>query len=75
MTYWNINLLNKLSDAPWPMTKYELYDYINRTSGEPQLLTNIIELEEDYDMEYESIEDVCPYYNDFIEGIGITVDD
>lgn len=64
--FWSYSLILSLSDAPWPMTKSEIAEYINRTTGNRQLLENISELD-DYD-EYESVEDICPWYDDLFEG-------
>lgn len=71
--YWNLSLILSLSDAPWPMTKEEITEYINRTTGNSQLLENISELD-DYDI-YESIEDICPCYEDIVDGLDNSAQD
>lgn len=62
--YWTTELADMLADAPWPATKRELLDYVNRTTGRAELLENINELEDDESIEYDSILDLWPDYLD-----------
>lgn len=55
--YWTTGMLNKIVDAPWPLTKYELMEWVDRTTGDRSILSNIEELEDD-DEELE-LEDLC----------------
>ncbi len=61
--FWTPELAKFLEDAPWPSTKEELLDYINRNGSPLQVIENIVELE-DNDELIEGIEDLWPEYED-----------
>lgn len=62
LMYWTTELADMLADAPWPATKRELIDYVNRTTGQQDLLANLNELEDDESLVYDSILDLWPDY-------------
>ena len=57
--YWNLELASKLEDAPWPATRDELLDYAQRTGAPMEVIENLNVIEDDEE-EFESIEDLCP---------------
>lgn len=59
--YWTLEFAASLEDAPWPATKDELIDYADRTGAPPEVIQNLLEMEDDGDP-YESIEEVWPDY-------------
>jgi hypothetical protein len=59
--FWTPELAQFLEDAPWPATKEELLDYVNRTGVPMQVIDNLMELE-DNEEQYEGIEDLWPEY-------------
>jgi hypothetical protein len=63
--FWTPELAQYLEDAPWPATKDELLDYVNRIGAPQQVIDNIWELE-DGDEYIEGIEDLWPEYEDVI---------
>ena len=60
--YWTLELASKLEDAPWPATKDELLDYVNRIGAPAEVIENLQELEDDDEEQYESILDIWPDY-------------
>ena len=62
--YWTLELASKIEDAPWPATKDELLDYVNRIGAPMEVIENLQELEDEDDDRYESIEDIWPDYPD-----------
>lgn len=58
---WTPELASFLEDAPWPASKEELIDYLERSGAPLQVLENIMELEDD-DVLYEAIEDIWPEF-------------
>ncbi|MDX1438816.1 MAG: DUF2795 domain-containing protein [Rubricoccaceae bacterium] len=59
--YWTLEFAASLEDAPWPATKDELIDYADRTGAPPEVIQNLMEMEDDGDP-YESIQEVWPDY-------------
>ena len=59
--YWTLELATKIEDAPWPATKDELLDYVNRIGAPLEVIENLQEIEDDEEM-FESIEDIWPDY-------------
>ena len=59
--YWTLELATYLEDAPWPASKDELIDYARR-SGAPLEVEENLQLLEDADQQYESIEEIWPDY-------------
>ena len=59
--YWTLELAQYLEDAPWPATKDELIDYADRTGAPPEVIQNLIEMEDDGEP-YENIEEIWPDY-------------
>lgn len=59
--FWTLDLASYLEDAPWPSSKDELIDYAIR-SGAPGDVIENLQLLEDEDENYESIEDIWPDY-------------
>lgn len=59
---WTEQIAELLTDAPWPMTKAELIDFVERTSGNSILLDNFAELEDDGE-EYDSILELWTDYD------------
>ena len=59
--YWTLELASHLEEAPWPATKDELIDYVMRSGGNPDVMDNLAELDDDGEL-YESIEDIWPDY-------------
>ncbi len=59
--YWTLELASHLEEAPWPATKDELIDYVQRSSGQVDVINNLEELDDDAEL-YESIEDIWPDY-------------
>ena len=58
--YWTLELASKLDDAPWPATKDELLDYANRIGVPAEVIENLQELEDDDEVQYDSILDIWP---------------
>lgn len=64
--YWTLQLATQLDEAPWPATRSELIDYALRTGLDPQIVENLEELEEDcYDVEYGSMIEIWPEYEEW----------
>lgn len=61
--FWTPELASYLEDAPFPATKDELIDYVNRTGCPQQVIDNLMEIE-DNDVLIEGIEDLWPEYED-----------
>lgn len=59
--YWTLELAVYLEDAPWPATKLELLDFVDRSGAPLEVRENLEELPDD-DMSYESIEEIWPDY-------------
>jgi hypothetical protein len=59
--YWTLDLASHLEDAPWPATRDELIDYAIRNGAPKEVIENL-QLMEDEEEEYESIEDIWPDY-------------
>lgn len=59
--YWTLELISYLYEAPWPATKSELIDYAKR-SGAPSEVIENLELLEEEDEVYNSVEEVWPDY-------------
>jgi hypothetical protein len=59
--YWTLELANYLEDAPWPATKDELIDFAIRTAAPMEVVENLQEIEDEYEM-LESIDDIWPDY-------------
>ena len=59
--YWTLELASKLEDAPWPASKDELIDYAIR-SGAPMEVIENLQVKEDDEEIFESIEDIWPDY-------------
>jgi hypothetical protein len=59
--YWTFELISHLYEAPFPANKHELIDYAKRT-GAPQEVIMNLEMIEDEEELYNSIEDLCPDY-------------
>ncbi|MCL2028198.1 MAG: DUF2795 domain-containing protein [Bacteroidales bacterium] len=72
--YWTLELASKLEDAPWPATKDELLDYAMRTGLLPEVIENLIEIEDEGEI-YESIVDLWPDYPTTDEDFGINIDE
>lgn len=60
--FWTYELATKLENAPWPASKYELIDYVERSCSSMVLMENLQELEDNGEV-YESIEDIWPEYS------------
>lgn len=60
--YWTLELASKLEDAPWPATKEELIDYAQRSGAPLEVIENLMEIEDEEDMVYDTIEDIWPDY-------------
>lgn len=61
--FWTPELAKFLEEAPFPATKDELWDWLNRSGCPQQVLDNIAELD-DNDELIEGIEDLWPEYED-----------
>lgn len=61
--FWTPELAAFLEAAPWPATREELLDYINRNGSPMQVIDNIMELDETDEL-IEGIEDLWPEYED-----------
>lgn len=59
--YWTLELASHLEDAPWPATKDELIDYADRTGAPPEVIQNLVEMQDDGEP-YENIEEIWPDY-------------
>jgi hypothetical protein len=59
--YWTLELAQHLEDAPFPATRDELIDYAVRSGAPLEVIENLQELEEDFEL-YESIEDIWSEY-------------
>ena len=59
--YWTLELVNYLSDAPWPATKEELIDYAIRTGAPMEVVENLQALEDEEEV-FEVIQDIWPDY-------------
>ena len=60
--YWTLELAVYLEDAPWPANKAELIDYARRSGAPMEVVENLQELEEEGNVQYESIEEIWPDY-------------
>ncbi|MCI4670131.1 MAG: DUF2795 domain-containing protein [Bacteroidia bacterium] len=59
--YWTLELAVYLEDAPWPATKDELIDFAKRSGAPLEVVENLEQLEE-FDHQYDSIEEIWPDY-------------
>ncbi len=59
---WTVELASYLIDAPWPATRDELIEYVDRIGAPLELLENLKELEDTDEIIYEGIEDLWPDY-------------
>ncbi len=59
---WTVELASYLIDAPWPATRNELIEYVDRIGAPLELLENLKELEDTDEIIYEGIEDLWPDY-------------
>ena len=59
--YWTLELAKHLEDAPWPATKDELIDFAMRSGAPMEVIENIQELEDEFEI-YETMEDIWPDY-------------
>ena len=55
--YWTLELAHNLEEAPWPATRDELIDYAIRSGAPLEVLENLQELEDEFEI-YESMEDI-----------------
>ena len=59
--YWTLELAHNLEDAPWPATRDELVDYAIRSGSPLEVIENLQELDDEFEI-YESMEDIWPDY-------------
>ena len=59
--YWTLELAHNREDAPWPATRDELIDYAIRSGAPLEVIENLQELEDEFEI-YESMEDIWPDY-------------
>ena len=59
--YWTFELAHNLEDAPWPATRDELIDYAIRSGAPLEVIENLQELEDEFEI-YESMEEIWPDY-------------
>jgi Protein of unknown function (DUF2795) len=59
--YWTLDLASHLEDAPFPATRDELIDFAIRSGAPLEVIENLQEMEEEYEL-FESIEDIWPDY-------------
>lgn len=58
---WTVELATFLDDAPWPATRDELLEYVDRIGAPLEVLENLNEIE-DIEEIFDSIEDIWPDY-------------